>query len=123
MTKQYRGAKWIFWFLSFLCNFGLVIAFFIYGMATATEITRYSMCLAGIVGMIVALTSTILKRHWRTPLVIMLGTMYFVAQNFAIVLITIGVAIMLDELFFTPAYKHFKNKAMINHEIDKREVI
>ena len=120
VTKKCRGAKTIFWFLSFLCNFGLVIAFFIYGLIMGQETTKYTMCLTGVIGMIVALVSTILKRHWRTPLVILLAGMYFVVEQYGVVLVTIGVGIVLDELIFTPLYEHFRNRAMVNKEIDLR---
>lgn len=119
-TKKYLASKRIFWTLSFLCNFGLLIAFFIYGMANATETVRYTMTMTGLVGIIVSGISAICKKHWRTPLVIILGGLYLVADKFLIVLAIIGIAIMLDELIFRPAYLHFREKASINLEIDKR---
>ncbi len=120
-TKRCRGAKWTFWFLSFLCNFGLIIGFFIYGLVMGQETTKYTMCLTGVIGMVVATISTICKRHWRTPLIILLAGLYFAVKEFGMVLVAVGAGIVVDELIFTPLYEHYRNRTMINKEIDLRE--
>lgn len=120
ITKKYRSFKRIFWSLSFLSNFGLILAFFIYGLIFGEKSTQYSLALVGIVGLIVSGISLILKQHWRTPLIIVVGGLYWAINEFANVLIAVAVCIVLDELIFTPCYKHFANKTMINGEIDRR---
>lgn len=125
ISKRTRGFKvkhFIFSSLSFLCNYGLVIGFFIYAMIGATETTRYSIAMTGFVGIVVSLVSAICKKHWRTPLVIMLVGLFFATKKYATVLIIIGVAIVLDEMIFAPLAAHYKSKASINVEIDKRGI-
>lgn len=118
ITKKYKFLRNLFWTFSFIANFGFIIGFFIYGMIEGTN--KYSMCLVGLVGVILGVISLILKYHWRTPLIIVLGGLYFAIDRFYIVLISLALCIILDELIFTPAYKHFREKSSINVEIDKR---
>ena len=120
LTKKYRALKWLFWSLSFLSNFGLILGFFIYGLICGEKTTQYSLALVGIVGIIASGLSVILKQHWRTPLILVVGGLYWAINEFANVLIAVAVCIVADELIFTPCYKHFANKTMINGEIDKR---
>ena len=120
ITKKYRAFKRLFWSLSFLSNFGLILAFFIYGLIFGEKTTQYSLALVGIVGLVVSGLSVILKQHWRTPLILVLGGLYWAINEFANVLIAVAVCIVLDELIFTPCYKYFANKTMINGEIDRR---
>lgn len=119
-TKNARAGKWIFWSLSFLANFGLILGFFIWGLVCGTETTRYTMCLAGVVGVVLGTVSLLLKKHWRTPLVIVMAGLYYAISQFAPVLIALAVSIVADELVFSPLYHYFKSKTQINHEIDKR---
>lgn len=119
-TKNAKICRNIFGLLSFICNFGLIIAFTIWGLIQGTQVTRYTMCIAAVVGIALSVISLIMKKHWITPLVILIGGLYFAISQFAEVLITLSVCIIADELVFQPLYKHFKNKAIINHEIDKR---
>lgn len=119
-TKHARLWRNLFGALSYLCNFGLIIAFTIWGLIQGTQVTRYTMCIAAVVGIILAVVSVILKKHWITPLIILIGGLYFAITQFAEVLITLAVCIVADELVFQPLHKHFKAKTMINREIDKR---
>lgn len=119
-TKKFRAGKWIFWSLSFLCNWGFIIAFFIYGLVCGEVTAQYSVAITGIVAIILGIISILFKRHWRTPLVIILGGLYFAVMKFSIVIITLAVCIILDELIFTPLYLYFREKTSINKEIDKR---
>lgn len=119
-TKKFRAGKWIFWSLSFLCNWGFIIAFFIYGLVCGEATAQYSVAITGIVAIILGIISILFKRHWRTPLIIILGGLYFAVMKFSIVIITLAVCIVLDELIFTPLYLYFREKTSINKEIDKR---
>lgn len=120
LTKKTRWGARIWGFLSFLANFGPVIGFFIYGLIMGGPKTTYSMSLIGIVGIIVGLVSVILKKHWRTPLIIMLGGLYFAVNHFAIVLVSVAICIVLDEIMFEPLHKYYKTRLTINKEIDRR---
>lgn len=120
VTKKCRAFKWLFWSLSFLSNFGLILGFFIYGLICGEKTTQYSLALVGVVGVVVSVLSVILKQHWRTPLILVVGGLYWAINEFANVLIAVAICIVLDEMIFTPCYKHFANKTMINGEIDKR---
>lgn len=120
ITKRSRFARNLFWLLSFLCNFGPIVAFFIYGLVLGSPSTHYTVALVGIVGIVLGIISLISKFHWRTPLIIIIGGLYFAITQFAVVLITISICIVLDELIFTPLYHHYKSKTQINKEIDRR---
>lgn len=120
ITKRNIIARNVFWSLSFLSNFGLIVGFFVYGLCFGVQETKYTLALVGLVGMTIALISTILKYHWRTPLIIVIGGLYFAINQFAYVLLAVAIAIVLDEMIFTPCYRHFREKASINKEIDRR---
>ena len=120
ITKRNIIARNVFWALSFLSNFGLIVGFFIYGLCCGAKETQYTLALVGLVGIVIAGISTILKYHWRTPLIIVIGGLYFAINQFAYVLLAVAIAIVLDEMIFTPCYRHFREKASINKEIDRR---
>ena len=119
-TKSARALRNLFWVLSALCNFGPVIGFFIYGLVAGTVATTYTMCIAGIVGIIVGIISLILKRHWRTPLIVIMGALYFAVSYFGWILLIVAICIVLDEMIFAPLFTHYRAKAQINKEIDRR---
>lgn len=122
MTKKYRLRRLLFSFLSFLAVWAPAIIFtlraFITGEAHTTS--GFTLGAACIVSVLLCAVSAVCKYHWRTPAVIILLALYTFANNFGIVLITVGIGIMLDELIFTPIAKHYKNLYIINKEIDKR---
>lgn len=104
-------------FASFLCNVGLIIYFIVYGYATGGTTTKYTMTMAAMAGITLSIVSAVLKKHWRTPLVLICAGLYFVVDKYMAVLITLAVAIMLDELIFSPLYQHYKLKYTIDREI------
>jgi hypothetical protein len=104
-------------FASFLCNVGLIIYFIIYGYATGGTATKYTMTMAAMAGIVLSVVSAVFKKHWRTPLVLICAGLYFVVNSYMSVLITLAVAIMLDELIFSPLHQHYKLKYTIDREI------
>lgn len=122
MTKAYRVRRLIFSSLSFLCIWGPSIFFIIKAFATGEATTKSGFTLGAtcVVATIFCIVSAVFKYHWRTPAVIVLIALYTFANNFGVVLITVGVGIILDELVFTPLARHYRNLYVINREIDKR---
>lgn len=119
-TRKCWHLKNLFWFLSFICSFGILLYAIVYGFATGSTASRYSLTLASIVCILMTLISILLKYHWRCPLVLMAIALYFIIDKIGAFLICLAIGIILDELLFTPLYKHYKAKTLINKEIDAR---
>jgi hypothetical protein len=122
MTKRYKRLSFLFSLLSFLCVWGPAIYFLVEAWFTGKLQGKDAITLGStaLVAIILCLVSFIFKYHWRTPVVIILMGLYFLAENFACILLVVGICIILDELLFTPLHKKFKGLYTINREIDKR---
>lgn len=119
-TKRFKIGKRITGLLSFLLNWGVLITFLIIGFATGEKSESFALGITGLAGVIIAFCSILAKKHWISPLIVLMLGLYIAIDYFTPVLITIGVCILLDELMVAPLHHYFKNKYSINVEIDKR---
>ena len=124
LTQRYIVLKWLFWTLSFMS----VVVPLVTPVLSAyfnNEITsgeKLTLTFTVIVALCLTAINVFGKFNLRSPFFILLIGLYYVMTTEGLIstLITITACTILDELIFTPVYKHFKNKAMINNEIDKR---
>jgi hypothetical protein len=120
MTKKYKTLATIFTILSFVLTCGPLGYYFITGFMVADVSHKFILSMSLIMCLFLTIISLIAKFHLRSPLFIILLGLYFVLNNIATLLVFLAVATILDELLFTPLARHYRNKARINREIDKR---
>ena len=123
MTKKYKRLKILFQILSFLVTVAPLIVYVIIGF-TNDEIYTGKKVFLGftlITAFILVLINVLFKFHLRSPLFIIILGIYFALNKILTLLIIISIGIVLDEFIFQPLIKKYREKYIINNEIDKRE--
>ena len=90
---------------------------FIAGTAVASKIALSSTVLIVVILSIVAAAN---KIAMRSRLWILLIGLFICLDSVIVIVLTIGICQILDELIFTPLKNYYKTKYTINKEIDKR---
>lgn len=123
-TQKMVILKWLFGMLSFI---SVVLPILIpiiqaYFNSEIVMTEKLTLTFTVIVALCLTAVNVFGKLNLRSPFFILLIGLYYVMTTEGLIqtLLTITICTILDELIFTPCYKHFKNKAMINKEIDKR---
>ena len=123
MTKKYKRLKNLFQILSFLVTVAPLIVYVIIGFANGDIHTNKKIFLGFtlITAFILVLINVLFKFHLRSPLFIIILGIYFALNKILNLLIIISIGTVLDEFIFQPLAKNYKQKYIINKEIDKRE--
>lgn len=121
ITKKYkRRARWC----SIISTSLIVIPLLVYavlGFINGTTGEKVSLGLTLILCIIFTLMNSVFKYHIRSTIWIMLLGIQICLTNITTLLIIIALATMLDEFIFTPLTRKYKQRYIINNEIDKRE--
>ena len=122
MTKKYKIGYVLLAILSFLLCAGPLIAYTIAALVTSTLVVeKVALCATVLVVLVMSVISWINKTTMRSKVwVIMLG-LYFCLDYFVGPLLVMAFTQITDEWFVSPAKAHYRNKYIINKEIDKRE--
>lgn len=120
ITKKYSRLSTLFLLLSITSILLPVITYTIIAFANGEVHEKVTLGLSLIVAFLLAAINAVFKYHIRSCIWIVLLGIYYCLDKIMPLLLLVAVATILDEFVFTPAHKHFKNKAVINKEIDKR---
>ncbi len=105
---------------SVLCTCLPIIMYAIKGFIDGTPAEKVGMGMCLIVALILAAVNIIFKYHIRSVIWIAVIGIYAAVQEVMDMLITVAVLTIFDEFVLQPLYKHYKDKAKINKEIDSR---
>lgn len=121
-TKKYKVLKNIFSFLSFLATIAPILIYTIIGFVNGDIHTgkKVMLTFALVVSIILVILNVLFKYNLRSPIFIMIFGLYFALEKILPLLIIISIGVVLDEFILTPLAKSFKEKYVINKEIDKR---
>lgn len=124
VTKNYKTQAIVYLIASIIITFGPLLYFTIKGFILGSEITKFTMGTACTVSVILFAVNILTKHHLRSPMWVLLVGIYFALKDISgqmeTLLIILAATTILDEFWFTPAFKHCKSKYSINKEIDKR---
>ena len=122
-TKKYARLSLIFSILSVLLLLGPVGFYIITGLATATlTIQKVALVSTVAVSLLLTFICAINKVVFRSKIWLIILGLFFVLEDFLVMILIFAVTQCLDELVSTPLARHYRNKAIINAEIDKRSV-
>lgn len=121
VSRDLKKKTLIFHFLSILLTFLPINIWFCIALSKSTEVTRVTLGLSLCIAMILTLANTLLKFSIRSTVWILLIGIYACLKNITALLVIIAVCTVIDEFIVHPLYKHFKNRYIINKEIDKRQ--
>ena len=119
-TKKYKRLSKLFGLLSILCTVFPVAYFTIEAFIQGEVQEKVTLGCTLIVCLILVALNTIKKRNLRSPVYLMILGIYVCLDNLLSLFLIMAITTMADEFVFSPLHASFKNKAVINKEIDRR---
>ena len=118
MTKKYKIKLNICRLLSFTLTVLPVIIYTIMGFMDGTIGEKVSLGICVVLALIFVLINIMFKYHIRSPLWILLIGIYVCIDNIIPLLIIMAATTIIDEFVLVPLINKYKNKYIINKEID-----
>lgn len=120
MTKKYKIKLNICRLLSFTLTVLPVIIYTIMGFIDGTIGEKVSLGICVILALIFMLINVMFKYHIRSTLWVLLIGIYVCIDNIIPLLIIMAATTIIDEFVLVPLINKYKNKYIINKEIDLR---
>lgn len=123
MTKKYKRLTVLFGLLSFLITITPIAVYTIIGFANGDIHTSKKICLGAtlIISLILVILNVLMKYRLRSPLFLMILGIHIALENMLPLLLIVSGGVVIDEFMLTPLKKKYKQKYIINKEIDKRQ--
>ena len=120
MTKKYKIKLNICRLLSFTLTVLPVIIYTIMGFMDGTIGEKVSLGICVILALIFVLINVMFKYHIRSTLWVLLIGIYVCIDNIIPLIIIMATTTIIDEFVLVPLINKYKNKYIINKEIDLR---
>lgn len=120
ITKKYKRLSFIFGLLSILCTVSPVTYFTVLGFINGEIRNKVTLGCTLMLCLVLVVINIIKKENLRSPVYIMILGIYMCLDNLLSLFLIMAITTMLDEMVFTPLHRMYKNRAIINREIDKR---
>lgn len=120
MTKKYKTKLNICKLLSFTLTVLPVIIYTIMGFMHGTIGEKVSLGICVVLALIFVLINVMFKYHIRSTLWVLLIGIYVCIDNIIPLLIIMATTTIIDEFALVPLINKYKNKYIINKEIDLR---
>ena len=121
MTKKYKIKLNICRLLSFTITVLPVIIYTIKGFMDGSIGEKVSLGICVILALMFMLINVMFKYHIRSTLWVLLIGIYVCIDNIIPLLIIMATTTIIDEFVLVPLINKYKNKYIINKEIDLRE--
>lgn len=119
-TEKYKKRYKFMRFMSIMSVVGPLIMYTGIGFVNGTITQRLTLGMTLAICLIFTILNVVLKFHIRSTIWIILLGIHACVNNITALLVMIALATMSDEFIFAPYAKRYKNKYIINDEIDKR---
>lgn len=120
VTEKYRRGYWITKTLSWVITFVPVIVYAIMGFVQGTPHRKLALGGLMVLAAILVVINILMKLSLRcVPWILLLG-IYIALKEVTVLLVIMALTTMADELVLTPMSKRYREKLVINKEIDKR---
>lgn len=120
MTKKYKAKLNICRLLSFTLTVLPVIIYAIMGFMHGSTGEKVSLGICVVLALIFVLINVMFKYHIRSTLWVLLIGIYVCIDNIIPLLIIMATTTIIDEFALVPLINKYKNKYIINKEIDLR---
>lgn len=122
VTKRYNKLRYVFFWLGILMTFLPLLVVGVIGCMNGTIDINQKLKLG--VCFVTAIILTIMgvksKFNCRSITYLLLFGCYFVVKDIKWVILLAGICCIADEFVCRPLHKYYREKAIINKEIDKR---
>lgn len=119
-TRKYRNLSILFLILSILVLVAPLAYYSIIGFIEGETTEKFTLGTTFVIAAILFVINILFKFHIRSTIWIIVLGIYFCLDNILPLIFMVAVGNILDEFLFTPLHKHYKSKASINKEIDRR---
>lgn len=119
-TKKYKTLSVVFLILSIIVTVFPIAFYTIKAFAEGSTTDKLSLGLFATLSIVLCVVNLMFKLHLRSTIWLLVIGIYIAIEAIMPLLIMVAAGTITDELVLTPLYKHFKAKATINKEIDKR---
>lgn len=121
VTKKYVHLAIIFSVVSFLLFVGPA-GYFIVSAFLCADLVVEKVALTATIAVVLILTAFCAINKWlfRSKVWLVVLVLYFLLNNFLTMILVFAITQILDELIVSPLARHFRHKAGINKEMDKR---
>lgn len=119
-TRKYKALSILFLALSILVLVAPLAYYSIQGFIQGETTEKFTLGITFVIACILFVINILFKFHIRSTIWIIVIGVYFCLDNILPLILVLAVGNILDEFVFTPLHKRYKNKAIINKEIDKR---
>ena len=120
MTKKYKTKLNVCRLLSFTLTVLPVIIYAIMGFMHGSNGEKVSLGICVVLALIFVLINVMFKYHIRSTLWVLLIGIYVCIDNIIPLLIIMATTTIIDEFALVPLINKYKNKYVINNEIDLR---
>lgn len=119
-TRKYKNLSILFLALSILVLVAPLAYYSIVGFIEGETSEKFTLGMTFVIAAVLFVINILFKFHIRSTIWILVLGIYFCLDNILPLIFMVAVGNILDEFLFTPLHKHYKSKASINKEIDKR---
>lgn len=119
-TRKYKNLSILFLALSILVLIAPLAYYSIEGFIEGETTEKFTLGLTFVIAAILFVINILFKFHIRSTIWVLVLGIYFCLDNILPLIFMVAIGNILDEFLFTPLHKHYKSKASINKEIDKR---
>lgn len=120
-TKKYARLAIIFSILSVLLLLGPTAYYVITGLIVAPlVIQKVALVSTVAISLLLTMLCAINKWVFRSKIWLIVLALFFVIDQFLVMILIFGITQIIDELIVSPLARLFRSKASINREIDKR---
>lgn len=120
ITKKYKVLSFVFLVLSISVTVFPIAYYVIKAFVEGSTTDKLSMGLFATLAIVLCVVNLMFKLHLRSTIWLLVLGIYIAIEAIMPLMIMVAAGTITDELILTPLYKHFKSKASINYEIDKR---
>lgn len=122
-TKKFKRLSTLFFILSVICTLGPAIYFIVAALLSNNLVIQKTAVVGSVfIAIIGSLFCLVSKQFtFRSKIWIILLALFYALESITNVVIIFAVTQIIDELILSPLCKMYKNKYIINKEIDLRE--
>ena len=119
-TRKYKNLSILFLALSILVLVAPLAYYSVVGFIEGETTEKFTLGMTFVIAAILFVINILFKFHIRSTIWVLVLGIYFCLDNILPLIFMVAVGNILDEFLLTPLHKHYKSKASINKEIDKR---
>lgn len=120
MTEKYKKLYILFRVLSAIMVIAPISIYTTLGFMQGTTGSKVCLGMCLTTALIFVIINIIAKHKIRSTIWIMMIGLYMACDNIIPLLIIVAVLTVIDEFLLEPLYKRYREKFVINREIDKR---